>query len=51
MRKLAAEKGYGLIDMAEETKDHEDWFVFDGIHPNAKGAQAMAEIVAAAIQG
>ena len=51
VRKLAAEKGYGLIDVAEQTKDHRDWFVFDGIHPNAKGAQALAGIVAKAIQG
>ena len=49
VRRIAAEMGLGLIDTAELTKGHPEWFVFDGIHPNAKGAKALAEIIARAL--
>ena len=39
-----------MIDLFEKTADHEDWFQADGVHPNAKGAVAMAGIVAETIQ-
>ena len=49
VRRVAAEEGLPLIDTAVLTAAHPEWFVFDGIHPNAKGARALAEIVSRAV--
>lgn len=50
IRSLASEKGYHLLDINALTADHPDWFQADGIHPNAAGAAAIAQCVAAAIK-
>lgn len=42
---IGREKNLTLIDINNQTKEHPEWFVFDGIHPNASGAAKIAEIV------
>lgn len=50
VRKVAVEKDLPLIDVYEFTKDHRDWFVWDGIHPNAKSTAKLAEYIFEAIK-
>jgi lysophospholipase L1-like esterase len=40
----------GIIDIHSLTEAHPEWFEEDGIHPNADGAKAIAELVADAIR-
>jgi lysophospholipase L1-like esterase len=40
----------GIIDIHSLTEAHPEWFEADGIHPNADGAKAIAELVADAIR-
>lgn len=46
IRSLAAEAGYPLLDMYALTAEHREWFLDDGVHPNAAGAAAMAQYIA-----
>ena len=43
IEEIAGELGLTAIDMYAFTKDHPEWFVKDGIHPNAEGATNFAE--------
>lgn len=47
---LAEEYELATVDIFALTEKHPDWFVDDGIHPNAIGAQKLAEAVWEAIQ-
>lgn len=49
VRRIAAEKQLPCIDVAAATAGHRDWYVYDGIHPNVKGAKQLAEFVHAAL--
>lgn len=42
---LAAEMDIRVIDINRATKDHPEFFKFDGVHPNADGAAFIAETV------
>lgn len=44
------EKETALIDINLMTKEHEEWFEKDGIHPNSEGAKGIAEYIASAIK-
>ena len=46
---VARENGCNIIDLHMCLKDHPEWLP-DGIHPNARGARAMAETVARQLQ-
>lgn len=50
IRALAAEAGYPLLDMYALTAEHREWFLADGVHPNAAGAAAMAQYIAGYIK-
>ena len=51
IRKMAEEDAdLTLIDVAEFTKEHRDWFVWDGIHLNQKGARNLGTFIAAQIR-
>ena len=50
-RDIAAERGYTLIDMHAFTVEHPEWFAKDGVHPNNKGAAAMAQEVYSVLTG
>lgn len=41
---------FSVIDVHSLTEAHPEWFEADGIHPNADGAKAIAELVADEIQ-
>jgi len=41
--RIAAERGYTLVDIHTLTGAHPEWFVKDGIHPDQDGAAAIAE--------
>jgi len=41
--RIAAERGYALVDIHALTGSHPEWFAKDGIHPNQDGAAAIAE--------
>ncbi len=43
-RELAIELNLELVDTYELTKTHQEWYQFDGVHPNKEGAKAMAEL-------
>ena len=49
IRETAADMGLPLIDIYALTQDHPEWYVYDGIHPNAQGYQAIAEEVFQAV--
>lgn len=40
---LAEEYNLELVDTYVRTKDHPEYYKFDGIHPNKDGAKAMSE--------
>ncbi|AKG74629.1 GDSL-type esterase/lipase family protein [Salinicoccus halodurans] len=42
---ISSEKDFGLIDINQLTQEKRDWFQLDGIHPNAEGAENIAEEV------
>lgn len=46
---LADELNANVIDLFSMTADKNDWFGKDGVHPNATGARAIAQIVFEAI--
>lgn len=43
IRQIAADRGLELIDINGPTSQHPEWFVNDGVHPNADGAAAIAD--------
>jgi len=49
VERIAAERGYTLVDIHSLTAAHPEWFVKDGIHPNQEGAAAIAEELYSAI--
>ena len=51
MQEVAGELGQPCLDLFPLTEGHPEWFVQDGIHPNAEGARHLAEIVAREVQG
>lgn len=50
VQEIAQEKGLHLIDINSLTAINEEWFEFDGIHPNADGANGMAQLIAREIR-
>lgn len=44
------EMGLGVIDLYSHTVDHPEWFNSDGVHPNAKGAKEIAQLVSEKIE-
>lgn len=42
---LGAELGLQVIDTYMVTKEHPDYYIWDGIHPNRTGAEAIADVV------
>lgn len=49
IQQVAFEEGRNHIDMYNEM-NNQSWFIADGIHPNAAGAQAMADYVVEVMQ-
>ncbi|MCU6762816.1 GDSL-like Lipase/Acylhydrolase [uncultured Roseburia sp.] len=45
VNEIAKEAGIYLIDICQATAGHPEWYTDDGIHPNERGAQAIAETV------
>lgn len=45
VRQVARERGYPLIDIHALTAENPKWFREDGVHPDKKGAAAIAEAV------
>lgn len=43
VERIAAERGYTLVDIHALTGAHPEWFRKDGIHPDQEGAAAIAE--------
>lgn len=50
IHEIGEEKKLTVIDLYEMSGTHPEWFNEDGIHPNAKGAAAIAEAVAGQVQ-
>jgi lysophospholipase L1-like esterase len=46
----AASPDLFVVDWAARSAGHSNWFV-DGIHPNALGAPALAELIASSVEG
>ena len=42
---LAEAEGIGLIDLNATISRHPEFFTFDGVHPDAKGASHIAQTV------
>ena len=51
LRRLAEKNGLKVIDLHSVFDGHREWFIPDGIHPNAQGAAVMAEEVRKALAG
>lgn len=49
VNEIAEEYELEFVDMTEHTANHSEWF-FDGIHPNSKGAEEIAQIFYKQIQ-
>ncbi len=49
IQELARKNGLKVIDLHSASDGHSEWFIRDGIHPNEKGAAAIAEEVKKAI--
>ena len=45
LREIASERSLETIDMYAFTKGHSEYFLPDGIHPNAVGAQIISEYI------
>lgn len=45
IKEVSAEKNTELIDINQLSEENEQWFEMDGIHPDAEGAQGIAEAV------
>lgn len=45
LHELAEQYGLETLDMFTSTQEHPEWFLQDGIHPNANGAEQLAKIV------
>lgn len=43
IKDIASEHDLEFVDMTKQTMDHPEWF-FDGLHPNAEGAEEIARI-------
>lgn len=50
VREIGKELGLQIIEINDITKNHPEWFRIDGIHPNADGAKAIANMVYDAIK-
>ncbi|MGN0542289.1 MAG: SGNH/GDSL hydrolase family protein [Acutalibacteraceae bacterium] len=46
IRQTAADRGLELIDINGLTSQHPEWFVNDGVHPNADGAAEIGKKIA-----
>lgn len=51
LRRLAEKNGLKVIDLHSVFDGHREWFIPDGIHPNAQGAAVMAEEVRKVLAG
>ncbi len=49
-RELAVELSLEVVDTYELTRAHQEWYKFDGVHPNKDGAKAMAELYCKAVK-
>ena len=49
IKRVAEATGAKEIDLYSATEGHEDWYA-DGLHPNAEGNKAIAEVIAEAIR-
>ena len=49
LHELAEQYGLDTLDMFTSTQEHPEWFLQDGIHPNANGAEQLAKIVYTAL--
>ena len=45
LRLLALARGCELVDIYDLTRNHKEWFEADNVHPDADGANAIAEAV------
>lgn len=45
VREIASERELPTVDMFDFTEGHPEWFLPDGIHPNALGTQQFAEFL------
>ena len=45
IRQLSEAEGIGLIDLNSTISHHPEFFTFDGVHPDAKGASHIAQTV------
>jgi len=45
VRKYANNNGYQLIDLYKATKKHPEYFTYDGVHPDADGAEYIASYI------
>lgn len=45
VKKVGAEYGLTVIDTAAFTEGHDDWYAWDGIHPNKEAAGKMAHFI------
>ena len=45
VQKLVEEMGLVTLDLYTFTVDYPEWFVADGIHPNAQGAEQIAQLL------
>ncbi|GAB2578012.1 GDSL-type esterase/lipase family protein [Spirosoma areae] len=50
IHELVAQRNLTLIDVNQLTAQHPEWFSLDGIHPNAAGAKAIAQLVCKTIR-
>lgn len=48
--RIAQERGYHLIEMEQITKEHPEWYEWDGLHFNSDGAVGLAEIIYKALK-
>lgn len=51
IKELAEEENLPVIDIHEHTRTHPEYFLLDGVHPDANGAQNIARLAYKAIRG
>lgn len=49
IEQIAATGGHVLVDLYAAMENHEDYYQGDGVHPDARGAEVIAETIHAAI--